>query len=100
MDFKAGDKVKVHYKIKEGETFRVQPFEGIILAIKGEGVSKTITVRHIGAENIGVERIFPLKSPNLEKVEVLQTGKTRRAKLYYLRDLSEKEARRKLKLTR
>lgn len=100
MDFKAGDKVKVHYKIKEGEKFRVQPFEGIVLAVKGEGVSKTFTVRHVGSENIGVERIFPLKSPNLEKVEVVQKGETRRSKLYYLRNLSEKEARQKLKLNK
>lgn len=100
MDFKAGDKVKVHYKIKEGEKFRIQPFEGIVLAVKNEGVSKTFTVRHIGAEGVGVERIFPLKSPNLEKVEVLQKGHVRRSKLYFLRNLSEKEARKKLKLTR
>lgn len=96
MQFKAGDTVKVFYKVKEGEAWRVQPFEGVVLAIKGEGISKTFTVRHIGPENIGVERIFPLQSPNLEKVEVMNVGQTRRSKMYYLRNLSAKEVRRKL----
>lgn len=88
--------MKVHYKIKEGESFRVQAFEGVVLAIKGEQDSKTFTVRHIGTEHVGVERIFPFKSPNLEKVEVLQKGKTRRAKVYFVRGLTEKEVKQKL----
>lgn len=98
MDFKSGDSVRVYYKIKEGanEAVRVQPFEGIVLAIKGEGDSKTFTVRHLGPGNVGVERIFPLKSPNLEKIEVLTKGKTRRGKIYFIRQLSAKEIRRKL----
>ncbi len=96
MDFKAGDTVKVHYKIKEGEGHRIQAFEGVVLCIKGEQDSKTFTVRHIGAEHVGVERIFPFKSPNLEKVEVTHKGKTRRSKVYFVRNLSEKEVKRKL----
>jgi len=96
LDFKSGDNVKVHYRIKEGENSRIQVFPGVVIAIKGEGVSKTFTVRHIGADNIGVERIFPVKSPNLEKVEVILKGRARRSKLYYLRDLTEKEVRRNL----
>ena len=86
----------MQYKIKEGEGHRSQAFEGVVLCIKGEQDSKTFTVRHIGSEHVGVERIFPIKSPNLEKVEVLQRGKTRRSKMYFLRDLSEKEVKRKL----
>ncbi len=85
MEFKAGDKVKVFYKIKEEGKERVQPFEGILLAQKGAGISKTITVRRIGALGIGVERIFPISSPNLEKIEVVKKSTARRAKLYHLR---------------
>lgn len=96
MKFNAGDKVKVFYRVKEGETTRVQPFEGVVLAIKNEGDSKTFTVRHIGPENIGVERIFPFKSPNLERVELISQGHSRRSKLYFLRKLSAKEVRHKL----
>ena len=96
MDFKAGDTVKVHYKIKEGDGYRIQAFEGIVLGIKGEGDSKTFTVRRVGSDHIGVERIFPFKSPNLEKVDVTNKAKVRRAKVYFLRNLSEKEAKRKL----
>ncbi len=95
-EFDSGDRVKVFYKVKEGETTRIQPFEGIVLAIKNEGQSKTFTVRHIGPENIGVERIFPFKSPNLEKVELMSKGNSRRSKLYFLRKLSAKEVRQKL----
>lgn len=95
MDFRAGDTVKVHYKIKEGEGYRIQAFEGVVLGIKGEGDSKTFTVRHVGSEQLGVERIFPVKSPNLEKVEIINKGKVRRAKAYFLRTLSEKESKKK-----
>lgn len=83
--FGPGDTIEVHYKIVEGEKTRVQPFEGIVIGKKGEGVSKTFRMRKIGANNIGVERIFPLYSPNIEKIEVKKRGKVRRAKLYYLR---------------
>ena len=86
--FRFGDTVKVFYKIKEEGKERIQPFEGILIAQKGAGVSKTITVRKIGSLGIGVERIFPLRSPNIEKIEVTRRGKVRRAKLYYLREKS------------
>ncbi|MFH1565887.1 MAG: 50S ribosomal protein L19 [bacterium] len=85
-DIKIGDIVKVYYKIKEGDKERVQPFEGVIIAKKGAGVSRTFTVRKIGNLKIGVERIFPFHSPNIEKVEVIKSQKVRRSKLYYLRD--------------
>ena len=84
-EFRAGDTVTVHYKIIEGDKVRTQPFTGIVIAKRGEGVSKTFTVRRMGADGVGVERIFPLASPNIEKLVVEKTGKVRRAKLYYLR---------------
>lgn len=84
-NFKAGDTVTVHYKIIEGDKVRTQPFTGIVISKRGEGVSKTFTVRRIGADGVGVERIFPLYSPNIEKLVVEKVGKVRRAKLYYLR---------------
>ncbi len=90
--FDTGDTVKVHYKIVEGDKSRVQPFEGIVISKKGTGASKTFTVRRIGADNIGVERIFPLYSPNIDKIEVISSGKVRRAKLYYLRNRIGKAA--------
>ena len=73
------------YKIKEEEKERIQPFEGVLIAQKGAGISKTIMVRKIGLLKIGVERIFPVHSPNIEKIEVTKRGRARRAKLYYLR---------------
>lgn len=85
-EFHVGDKVVVNYRITEGEKSRLQPFEGIVIGRKGEGVSKTFTVRRVAAANVGVERIFPLHSPNIESVDVKAHGKVRRAKLYYLRD--------------
>lgn len=84
-DFKAGDTVTVYYKIIEGDKVRTQPFTGIVISKRGEGISKTFTVRRIGADGVGVERIFPLYSPNIEKLVVEKVGKVRRAKLYYLR---------------
>ncbi len=93
-EFRAGDTVRIHYKIIEGGKVRIQPYEGIVISRKGEGVSKTFTVRRIGADNIGVERIFPLYSPNIEKIEVKKRGKVRRAKLYYLRAKKGREAMR------
>lgn len=91
-EFRAGDTVAVHYKIKEGDRERIQIFEGVVIAKKGGGVGETFTVRKI-SYGIGVERIFPLHSPLIEKVEVKRLGKVRRAKLYYLRGLSRKAAR-------
>lgn len=84
-DFRAGDLITVHYKIIEGDKVRTQPFTGIVISKRGEGVSKTFTVRKMGADGVGVERIFPLASPNIEKLIVEKPGKVRRAKLYYLR---------------
>ena len=93
-EFRAGDTVRVNYKIKEGEKERIQPFEGIVIARKGAGASKTFTVRKIASGGIGVERIFPLNSPWIEGLEVVKKGKPRRAKLYYLRDRVGKAAMR------
>ena len=98
--FRAGDTVHVHYKIREGEKERVQIFTGVVIAMQGGGAGETFTVRKISANNIGVERIFPVNSPRIEKIEVSQIGRVRRAKLYYLRDLSGKAARVKSKRAR
>ena len=92
-EFRAGDTVRVAVRIKEGNKERVQNFEGVCIAIRGEGTGKTFTVRRIGANNVGVERIFPLYSDSIEKIEVLRRGKVRRAKLFYLRNLRGKAAR-------
>ena len=92
FEFNVGDTVVVHYKILEGEKYRIQPFEGVVISKRGAGVSKTFQVRHVGPSGIGVERIFQLFSPNIEKVEVLKKGQARRAKLFYLRDRIGKEA--------
>ena len=84
-DIRPGDTVKVHQKIKEGDKERIQIFEGIVIARKhGQGINSTITVRKV-VEQIGVERIFPVHSPSLAKIEVVKSGKARRSKLYYLR---------------
>jgi large subunit ribosomal protein L19 len=94
-DFRVGDTVRVVYKIVEGDTVRrTQTYEGIVISKKGSGISKTFTVRRIGAEGIGVERIFPLYSPNIESIAVVKKGKVRRAKLYYLREKTGREAMR------
>ncbi len=90
--FKAGDNVKVHVKIKEGDKERVQAYEGIVVGIHRAGPSSTFTVRKM-SYGVGVERIFPFSSPHVDKVEVTQVGKVRRAKLYYLKNLSGKRAR-------
>lgn len=87
-----GETVRVHVKVVEGEKERTQVFEGIVIRISGKGNRTTFTVRKI-SYGIGVERIFPLHSPRLEKVEVVSRGKVRRAKLYYLRERSGKGAR-------
>ena len=91
-NFRSGDTVRVDYKIKEGDKERVQPFEGVVIARKGAGAGKTFTVRKIAADEIGVERIFPLNSPWIEGLEVVKKGKARRAKLYYLRKRVGKKA--------
>lgn len=92
-DIKAGYTVRVHHKIKEGEKERTQIFEGLIIAISaGVGVNRTITVRKL-VDGIGVEKIFPIYSPIVEKIQVTKESKVRRAKLYYMRKLSGKSAR-------
>ena len=91
--FRAGDTVRVAVTIKEGNKTRVQNFEGVCIAIRGEGVGRTFNVRKIGANSIGVERIFPLYSDSIESIEVLRRGRVRRAKLFYLRDRKGKSAR-------
>lgn len=88
-EFGIGDTVKVFYKIKEGNKERVQGFEGTVIARRNGGIRESFTVRHISF-GIGVERTFPLHSPKIEKIDVLKKGKVRRAKLFYLRDLSGK----------
>ena len=93
-NFQVGDTVRVSYKIREGEKTRTQPFEGIVIAIKGSDVSRSFTVRRIGDHGVAVERIFPLHSPNIEKLEVLREGKVRRSKLYYLREKTGRAAQR------
>ena len=90
--FKPGDTVKVHSRIIEGDKERVQVYEGIVIARKGGGVNETFTVRKV-SYGVGVERIFPLHSPQIDKIEVVRLGKVRRAKLYYLRNLRGKAAR-------
>ncbi len=92
LNFSPGDRVRVHYLIREEDKERIQPFEGVVIAIKGKGASKTFTVRKIASANIGVERIFPLQSPNIEKIEIVKEGKARRSKLYYLRGRTGKQA--------
>jgi large subunit ribosomal protein L19 len=91
QSFSIGDIVRVHQKITEAEKTRIQVFEGMVIAIRGEGKNKTFTVRRIGAGGVGVERIFPLYSPLLEKVEVVKHGRVRRSKLYYLREKTAHE---------
>jgi large subunit ribosomal protein L19 len=91
-NFVIGDTIRVHYKIKEGGKERIQVFTGTVIARKGKGVSETITVRRISYGE-GVERVFPLNSPNVDKIEIERHGKVRRAKLYYLRNLAGKKAR-------
>jgi large subunit ribosomal protein L19 len=91
-DFAAGDTVKVHVKVREGDKQRIQVFQGVIIGRSGGGIRETFRVRKI-SHGVGVERIFPLHSPILEKIEVVRRGKVRRAKLYYLRDKKGKSAR-------
>jgi len=91
-EFRVGDSVKVHVKVTEGEKDRIQVFQGMVIARKGGGVHSTFTVRKI-SDGVGVERVFPLYSPILNKIEVVRRGRVRRAKLYYLRERKGKAAR-------
>lgn len=90
--FEIGDTVRVHVNIREGERERVQMFEGTVIAKRGSGVSETFTVRRV-SYGVGVERVFPVNSPNVKAVDVVRNGKVRRAKLYYLRDRVGKAAK-------
>ena len=90
--FRPGDTVKVHMKVKEGDSERIQVFEGTVISRRGRGASETFTVRKISF-GVGVERTFPVTTPHVERVELVRTGKVRRARLYYLRGLQGKAAR-------
>jgi len=92
-DFRAGDTIRVAVRIKEGSKERIQNYEGVCIAIRGEGTGRTFNVRKIGANSVGVERIFPLYSESIDSIEVLRRGRIRRAKLFYLRDRKGKSAR-------
>ncbi len=92
INFEIGDTVKVHYRIVEGNRERIQIFEGIVIAIDNKGMSKSFTVRKLSFD-VGVERIFPVYSTRIAKIDVVRKGKARRAKLYYLRDRTGKSAK-------
>lgn len=96
--FSAGDHIRVHVRVIEGDKERIQTFEGDVISIRGTGLNKTFTVRKVSS-GVGVERIFPHNSPKIAKIELLKEGSVRRAKLYYLRNLSGKAARIKSKNT-
>lgn len=92
FSYRPGDTVKVHTKVVEGDTERIQVFDGLIIAVKGSGVARTFTVRKI-SYGVGVERVFPVNSPRIDKIELVKSGKVRRAKLNYIRELSGKASR-------
>jgi large subunit ribosomal protein L19 len=94
--FKSGDTVSVHYKIREGNKERIQIYQGVVLQRNSVGANETFTVRKM-SNGVGVERIFPVNSPNIAKVEINSVGKVRRSKLFYLRELTGKAARIKTK---
>ena len=91
-DFRAGDTLRVHVKVREGEKERIQVFQGVVISRRGSGTNESFTVRKMSG-GIGVERVFPLHSPVLDKIEIVRRGRVRRAKLYYLRSLRGKAAR-------
>lgn len=90
--FDAGDTITVYYEIREGEKVRTQFFKGVVIQIKGTGLSKTFTIRKMSG-TVGVERIFPINLPAIQKIEVNKQGKVRRSRIYYFRDLTGKKAR-------
>lgn len=92
-EFRAGDTLRVAIRIKEGEKTRVQNFEGVCIVRRGESVNQTFVIRKIGANGVGVERIFPIYSDSIESIKVLRRGRVRRARLFYLRELRGKAAR-------
>lgn len=91
-NFSIGDTIKVYFKIIEGKTERIQAYEGLVIALNNQGVARTMTVRKI-SYGVGVERVFPIHSPRIDKIEVVRKGKVRRAKLYYIRDRVGKSAK-------
>jgi large subunit ribosomal protein L19 len=91
-DFRPGDTVRVHVRVVEGDKERIQVFQGIVIGRRGDGTRETFTVRKISG-GVGVERIFPLHSPSIDRIDLVRRGKVRRAKLYYLRELRGKAAR-------
>ena len=91
-EFRSGDNIVVAYRIVEGDKFRIQEYRGDVIQIKGEGATKTFTVRKM-SNGVGVERIFPYSSPNIDSIKVLRRGKVRRSRLFYLRDRVGKKAR-------
>jgi large subunit ribosomal protein L19 len=91
-DFGPGDTVRVHVKVREGEKERIQVFEGVVIGRRGGGVRESFTVRKV-SYSVGVERVFPLHSPSIARIEIVRHGRVRRAKLYYLRNLKGKAAR-------
>ncbi|ELD3946356.1 50S ribosomal protein L19 [Campylobacter coli] len=92
-EFRAGDTLRLAIRIKEGDKTRIQNFEGICIARRGNGVDETFIVRKMGANNVGIERIFPIYSESLESITVVRKGRVRRARLFYLRDRRGKAAR-------
>ncbi|OGS49083.1 MAG: 50S ribosomal protein L19 [Elusimicrobia bacterium RIFOXYB2_FULL_62_6] len=92
FDFRTGDTLKIYTKVIEGESERIQIFDGVLIARRGSGISESFTVRKV-SYGVGVERVFPIRSPRIDKIELVKTGKVRRAKIYYLRELSGKASR-------
>ncbi len=92
FEFRAGDTVKVHTKVVEGDSERIQIFDGTVISRRGSGIAETFTVRKV-SYGVGVERVFPIHSPRIDRIELVKSGKVRRAKIYYLRELSGKAAR-------
>jgi large subunit ribosomal protein L19 len=90
--FKAGDTVTVHYKIKEGSKERIQQYQGVVIQRRGSGITETFTVRKISG-NVGVERVFPIASPAIDKIELNKSGSVRRARIFYMRELKGKASR-------
>lgn len=92
LRFSPGDILKIYYNLKEGNKFRIQIFEGVVIKLQGIGISKSITIRKI-SNGIGIEKKFPIHSPLIDKIEILKYGKVRRAKIYYIRNRTGKSAR-------
>jgi large subunit ribosomal protein L19 len=96
--FKPGDTINVHVRVVEGDKERIQQFQGVVISRRGDGLRETFTVRKV-SNGVGVERIFPLHSPRIAKIEISKPGRVRRAKLYYLRELASKQIRQKTSTT-